>query len=61
MKLLEGLEGVICITDDILVYGEGSDNETAEAHHDVNFTVLIDGTMLGEEYKTEFAKRYSLN
>ena len=37
---LEGLEGIICIADDILVYGEGNDYEEAEKD-DRNFIALM--------------------
>ena len=33
---LEGLDGMICIADDILVYGEGNNFEDAQADHDLN-------------------------
>ena len=30
---LEGLQGIICIADDILLYGEGNDYEEAQKDH----------------------------
>ena len=39
---LEGLEGIICIADDILVYGEGNDYEEAQKDHDRRFIVLME-------------------
>ena len=34
LDALEGLEGIICIADDILVYGEGDTKEDALKDHD---------------------------
>ena len=39
---LEGLEGIICIADDILVYGEGNDYMEAEKDHDRRFIALME-------------------
>ena len=39
---LEVLEGIICIADDILVYGEGNDYEEAEKDHDRRFIALME-------------------
>ena len=39
---LEGLEGIICIADDILVYGEGNDYDEAQKDHDRRFIVLME-------------------
>ena len=39
---LKGLEGIICIADDILVYGEGNDNEEAQKDHDRRFIALME-------------------
>ena len=39
---LEGLEGIICIADDILVYGEGNDYEEAQKDHDRRFIALME-------------------
>ena len=39
---LEGLEGIICIADDILVYGEGNDYEEAQKDHDRGFIALME-------------------
>ena len=39
---LEGLEGIICIADDILVFGEGTDFTEAEKDHDRRFVVLME-------------------
>jgi hypothetical protein len=37
---LEGIEGIISVADDILVYGEGSDYEDAKGDHDRRFIAL---------------------
>ena len=34
MSALEGLDGVLCIADDIFVFGEGTTYEEAENDHD---------------------------
>ena len=39
---LEGLEGIICIADDILVYGEGNDYKEAEKDHERRFKALFE-------------------
>lgn len=39
---LEGLEGIICIADDILVYGEGNDYKEAQKDHDRRFIALME-------------------
>ena len=39
---LEGLEGIICITDDILVYGEGNNYQEAQKDHDRRFIALME-------------------
>ena len=39
---LKGLEGIICIADDILVYGEGNDYEEAQKHHNRRFIALME-------------------
>ncbi|XP_044182111.1 uncharacterized protein K02A2.6-like [Acropora millepora] len=39
---LEGLEGIICIADDVLVYGEGNDYMEAEKDHDRRFIALME-------------------
>ena len=39
---LEGLEGVICIADDILVFGEGDDYKQAEKDHDHRLIALME-------------------
>ncbi|CAB4002182.1 Hypothetical predicted protein [Paramuricea clavata] len=39
---LEGLEGVICIADDILVFGEGDDYKQAEKDHDRRLIALME-------------------
>ena len=33
MSALEGLDGVLCITDDTLVFGEGTTYQEAEKYH----------------------------
>ena len=40
-QALEGLPGVLCIADDILVYGEGEDMDTAIADHDRKLVQLL--------------------
>ena len=39
---LEGLDGIICIAKDILVYGEGINFEDAQADHDRRFIALME-------------------
>ena len=39
---LEGLDGIVCIADDILVYGEGNDVTEAERDHDRRFIALME-------------------
>ena len=39
---IEGLEGIICIADDILVYGEGNDYEEDQKDHDRRFIALME-------------------
>ena len=39
---LEGLEGIICIADDILIFGEGNDYEEAQKDHDRRFIALME-------------------
>jgi hypothetical protein len=39
---LEVLEGVICIADDILVFGEGDDYKQAEKDHDRRLIALME-------------------
>jgi hypothetical protein len=40
-QALEGLKGTIGVADDIIVYGEGSDNATATKDHDENLRTLL--------------------
>ena len=42
ISALEGLEGIICIADDILVFREGTDSTTAEKDHDRRFVALME-------------------
>ncbi len=42
MDALEGLEGIICIADDILVFGEGKDFTETEQDHDRRFVGLME-------------------
>lgn len=42
ISALEGLEGIICIADDILVFGEGTDFTEAEKDHDRRFVALME-------------------
>ena len=39
---LEGLDGIVCIAGDILVYAEGNDITEAERDHDRRFIVLME-------------------
>ena len=39
---LEGIEGIICIADDILVYGKGNDYEEAQKEHDRRLIALME-------------------
>lgn len=41
LQALEGLEGVICITDDIIVYGAGDNSEDASRNHDRNLEEVL--------------------
>ena len=42
ISALESLEGIICIADDILVFGEGTDFTEAEKDHDRRFVALME-------------------
>jgi len=42
ISALEGLESIICIADDILVFGEGTDFTTAEKDHDRRFVAQME-------------------
>ena len=42
ISALEGLEGIICIADDILVFGEGTDFTEPEKDHDRRFVALME-------------------
>ena len=57
---LEGLEGVVCVADDILVYGVGGDEQQAIEDHDKKLQSLLvrcsaQGLRLNNE-KTELRK-----
>ena len=39
---LEGLAGIICVADDIVVYGKGPDDQTALKDHDTNLSKLLE-------------------
>ena len=39
---LEGLDGVFCVADDILVYGEGENDDAANADHDKKVRKLLE-------------------
>ena len=39
---LEGLKGVVCVADDILVYGSGNTDEEANADHDRKVCSLLE-------------------
>jgi hypothetical protein len=41
-EALEGLPGVICVADDLLVYGKGPDEKIALQDHDMNLTKLLE-------------------
>ena len=45
LTALEGLDGIICIADDILIFGEGSSLEEAEISHDTRITALFERCM----------------
>lgn len=42
MSALEGLDGVLCIADDILVFGEGTTYQEAEKDHDRRLVALME-------------------
>jgi len=42
MAALEGLDGVLCIADDILVFGEGTTYQEAEQDHDRCLAALME-------------------
>ena len=42
MSALEGLDGVLCIADDILVYGEGTTYQESEKDHDRRLAALME-------------------
>ena len=42
MSVLEGLDGVLCIADDILVFGEGTMYQEAEKDHDWRPVALME-------------------
>ena len=42
MRLTTALEGLICIADDVLVYGEENDYEEAQTDHDRRFIALME-------------------
>ncbi len=42
LTALEGLEGVVCIADDILIYGEGATYEDATKDHDRRIIALLE-------------------
>ena len=39
---LEGLDGIVCIAGDIVVYGEGDDIAEAERDHERRFIALME-------------------
>ena len=41
-QLVEGLRGVRCVHDDILIFGEGETDEEASRDHDRNFRALME-------------------
>ena len=42
LEALAGLDGVACVTDDVLVYGCGDDSVTAQQNHDRNLIALFE-------------------
>ena len=50
ISALEGLQGIICTADDILVFGEGTDFTEAEKDHDRRFVALM-GSCLQKNIK----------
>ena len=40
LQALEGLSGIMCVVDDIMVIGQGDDLETAKADHTQNLILL---------------------
>ena len=42
MVALEGLDGIVCVADDILVYGEGETHKESEEDHDWRFIALME-------------------
>ncbi len=46
LSALEGLDGIICIADDILVYGEGNTKEQAQIDHDRRLIALMERCLL---------------
>ena len=42
ISALEGLDGILCIADDILVFGEGRTYQEAEKDHDRRFVALME-------------------
>ena len=42
LSALDGLDGIICIADDILVFGEGNTSEQAEIDHDRRLVALME-------------------
>lgn len=42
MSAIEGLDGVLCIADDILVFGEGTNHQEAETDHDRRLVALME-------------------
>ena len=57
---LEGLEGIICIADDILVYGEGQDYDTAKVSHDRRVVALMERCMAKDIRMNPDKFRFSL-
>ncbi|KAK7098152.1 hypothetical protein V1264_002510 [Littorina saxatilis] len=60
-QALEGLRGVIGVSDEIIVYGEGEDDKSATEDHDINLTALLNcckalGMRINPE-KAEFQKK----
>ena len=53
-QAIEGLDGVLNIADDILIFGVGDTEETANADHDAKLQALLErcrdhGVMLNQE------------
>ena len=61
ISALDGLRGVICVADDILVYGVGPNDEVAEKDHDENLEMMLkrckEKSIRLNDEKTEMKKK----